>query len=661
MTITPSLSSLLPSNYELVVRKGGAGGQIEYTKLSASISGVIELDTQATAQQKSLEWKTHNNKTYAQLYKMDAAGEPTEDVDLKWAKNSFQSLLPDDEEFVIRTREGGEIQYKNIGLCLSAYLSGGVAISGDNEKTPSQKSIDLVFNGDDPDYYQLHDMDKAGTSLPRKTITLSSDGYTPLLPSDYEFVLRQNGAGGTIKYANLSCCIPDLSALSGTTVSGDTNVVQNYQSIETKEDSNGKKYHEIYNFDTGCAIKYESNVRFWDPYYNLSSEPGLGCGAEFLVRRSNENGGYSISYEKIVALQEHERLDSDEWPSPRGYSLDYTAYDHGYGCEQVMQLWAFDLGCASFITSADITNHYGNGILIRKWDGYGCCWLLDYMNFDSLDELAIKYVGDSQLSLSAHNPYNHSTTVWWDNDDNKKYIELYGFRNNFESDYITIHNDGCTYYWPQDVRTDQQLSEWDYILVKHVDSSGNITLRYTQLEVEMPDLDSIEGDITNIYGEINNFYDEIQYLSACIDELSGHLSGDYWEQGGDSSTCYGSSIGNSNQITVIDLDGQGLEGNWYCNNGTFYSGYFDVGCSISLGNTTIGHTNIHLDGQLGFVGGCDYLENGAFYTEGTVTAGCGFYTGCAYFDPNTVKVGCGIIIGCTSLSESQLSALLALL
>lgn len=74
MTITSALTSLLPSNYEIVVRKGGAGGQIEYTTLSAAVSAAVELDTQATAQQKSLEWKTQNNKTYAQLYNMDAAG-----------------------------------------------------------------------------------------------------------------------------------------------------------------------------------------------------------------------------------------------------------------------------------------------------------------------------------------------------------------------------------------------------------------------------------------------------------------------------------------------------------------------------------------------------------------------------------------------------------
>lgn len=56
---------------------------------------------------------------------------------MKFAKDSYQDLLPDDEEFVIRTKAGGIIQYKNVGVCLSAYLSGGAdAISGDNEYPP---------------------------------------------------------------------------------------------------------------------------------------------------------------------------------------------------------------------------------------------------------------------------------------------------------------------------------------------------------------------------------------------------------------------------------------------------------------------------------------------------------------------------------------------
>lgn len=89
----------------------------------------------------------------------------------------------------------------------------------------------------------MHDMDKAGTSLPRKAITMSADGYTPLLPSDYEFVLRHNGAGGTIKYANLSCCIPDLSALSATIVSGDNEVVNDRKSIDFVNEAGSDPYY----------------------------------------------------------------------------------------------------------------------------------------------------------------------------------------------------------------------------------------------------------------------------------------------------------------------------------------------------------------------------------------------------------------------------------
>ena len=181
------------------------------------------------------------------------------------------------------------------------------------------------------------------------------------------------------------------------------------------------------------------------------------------------------------------------------------------------------MGCSLFITSADISGDPGNGILIRKWDDSGCCWQLDYMNFDSLDELAVKYVGDSQLSLSAHDPYRKSTEVLWDEDDKKKYVELYGFRSDFDSDTVTIHNDGCTYYWPQDIRTDESLTEWDYVLVKHVDSNGNISLRYTQLEVEMPDI-----DVSGIQQDITNVYDEINYLSGRIEDLSGSLSSGFW-------------------------------------------------------------------------------------------------------------------------------------
>lgn len=79
---------------------------------------------------------------------MDAAGEATEHVDLKFAKDSFQDLLPDDEEFVVRTRAGGVIQYKNVGLCLSAYLSGDVGLHTGDSNSPSHRLSSIYLSSD---------------------------------------------------------------------------------------------------------------------------------------------------------------------------------------------------------------------------------------------------------------------------------------------------------------------------------------------------------------------------------------------------------------------------------------------------------------------------------------------------------------------------------
>lgn len=230
------------------------------------------------------------------------------------------------------------------------------------------------------------------------------------------------------------------------------------------------------------------------------------------------------------------------------------------------------------------------------------------MGFDSIKEFIPDNIGDSQLNPLHYQIRNRSINKYWDGCEalGRWAFELYDWQTGYDYQSLTIYNDGCTYYWPQNDRTDSSPTEWDYILVKHVDSNGNQELQYKLLEVTMPNITDYGSDISDIYNHINNYYYEIQYLSSCIDDLSGHLSGDYWESGGDSGTCYGSSIADRNQIIAIDLDNHILEDDWDCT-GTFYADYFDVGCSISLGNTTIGHNNIHLDGQYGFVGGCSYF------------------------------------------------------
>lgn len=91
---------------------------------------------------------------------MDAAGEPTEQVDLKNAKNSYQDLLPDDEEFVIRSAQGGEIKYKNVGVLLSAYNGGGGggggSISVDSDIASLNSNSLQHINSSGNDYYELY-------------------------------------------------------------------------------------------------------------------------------------------------------------------------------------------------------------------------------------------------------------------------------------------------------------------------------------------------------------------------------------------------------------------------------------------------------------------------------------------------------------------------
>lgn len=149
------------------------------------------------------------------------------------------------------------------------FIGGGSSISSDTSSTISvdsdgtsgQKSIS--YNNSDE--LQLYGMDSGGTSLPKKTIAMSADGYTQLLPNAYEFVLRHNGAGGEITYANLSCCIPNLSSL--TPISGDANVIPNVQkTIATGVDLHGNTWHQLYNLgSTGvisATLAYDGNDHY---------------------------------------------------------------------------------------------------------------------------------------------------------------------------------------------------------------------------------------------------------------------------------------------------------------------------------------------------------------------------------------------------------------
>ena len=107
--------------------------------------------------------------------------------------------------------------------------------------------------------------------------------------------------------------------------------------------------------------------------------------------------------------------------------MNYTTYYTDNGCESRLELYNFDYGCANLVTSADISAYSGNAILYRKTTD-GCVWTLDYMNFDSLDELAKKYIGDNNWDPNKHGQRTQqSVDVNWDYQENKYLVQLYAF------------------------------------------------------------------------------------------------------------------------------------------------------------------------------------------------------------------------------------------
>lgn len=661
---------VLSDELEFVLRRGGAGGEIEYRKLLLK-QDILSVDKQGNPNQKSLQYCDLGNGAFLELDHFHSNGTTSPKVVITSADTS---LLPANQEFVIRKKVGAfwQIDYTPLSACLSGVLSGATQISVDTDVVGSQRSIEWAED-DGQEYLQLYGMDGPDADTETVTIQRTGIGYH-LLPDDYTFVVR-TAPGGRIEYKDISlCCM--LSGSGEPTISCDNEVIGTRKSLDLIRPNNAEPYYQMHDFQNAAVHGCDTWVMFSDQPYPYPSGWDIAGGLQFVVRVPDGGGGYHIEYQTLSAFQEHERIDSFE-TNTRGHSLYWDNYDQGNGCYRVLELYGFSWGCTAFVTSADISANGGNGILYRKWDDYGCCWQLDYMDFNSLDELAIKYIGDKQLSQPPHNPYRYSTEVRYDFYDQKKYIELYNFGCGGTYDTMTIRNDGCTYYWPQDVRTDHQMSEWDYVLVKHVDSNGNAELQYRMWEVTMPDIDvsGIEGDITNIYEDVYYLWDDIWYLSGVLDEISSMLSDGVWRSGGSASTNYGSTIGNSSQTARIDIDNCELLGClWTAPNfKTDYVLQTDGGLFIGSG------AGISFMG-----GGCTYIGDSYAWFAGSASVGCYFSIGCSYLYAGgggnldgCISItgnlyvsgdayvegdlrGCTLTLGCTSINESQLSALLQL-
>lgn len=86
----------------------------------------------------------------------------------------------------------------------------------------------------------------------------------------------------------------------------------------------------------------------------------------------------------------------------------------------------------------------------------------------------------------------------------------------------------------------------------------------------------------------------VNYFPVSEISSSGGVSGDYWESGGDLSTCYGESIGNSSKAKVVDLDSRQLEGTWTTHGNHSVTSNLSVGNNAVIENRLIiGHVQIY--------------------------------------------------------------------
>lgn len=181
---------LIPDEYEFVLRKNGAGGEIEYAKVQLSVQHDELSGDSQVGEQKSIS--VENN--VIQLYKMDQDGtDISTEVPTHW--EDAEPILSDNWEFVIRKGgAGGEIDYTTVKLRQAM-------LSVDRQGHPNQRSLQYADLGDGT-FLELNGFHADGTTVPSVAL---SNACASLLPADNEFLIREKVNGfWQLKYAPLS-------------------------------------------------------------------------------------------------------------------------------------------------------------------------------------------------------------------------------------------------------------------------------------------------------------------------------------------------------------------------------------------------------------------------------------------------------------------------
>ena len=210
------------------------------------------------------------------------------------------------------------------------------------------------------------------------------------------------------------------------------------------------------------------------------------------------------------------------------------------------------------------------------------------------------------------------------------------------------------------------------------DANGNPFVSYDNITVTAPRISAsdVDGIETILSGDFTVISTELSVLSGDLSALSSELS-NYWKvKGTYNNNCYGKSIGDSNKLLTISLDGRRLYGmgtglavDWddriaYDENGHRAINWSDSGidakCLIHRqGTPAVDWQNMNLMGRLNgtTVAWEDRSLKGAWTVDQGTNPG-----GAASLTVNGQLATTGTLkIGNTTLNETQLQQLLALL
>lgn len=183
-------------------------------------------------------------------------------------------------DVVIRNPNGGQPYIEYGRLCID--------IAPDAQGTSGQKSIDWLSGANE---LQLYKFDESGLNAFEPDVTVNGNREY-LLPNEYEFVLRKNGAGGEVTYGQVALSVK-MDELSGDSQTGDQ-----------KSISVSNNVIELYKMGAaGKNVSSEVPTRFDAPESILSSN------CEFVIRRGGAGG--EIDYTTVKLRQAKLSVDSD--------------------------------------------------------------------------------------------------------------------------------------------------------------------------------------------------------------------------------------------------------------------------------------------------------------------------------------------------------------